>query len=236
MRNKTIILCIVTCLMTLIIFACSPSLPVSGQRDIAGLTMLVDAGHGDSDVGAIGVTTGRYEKDVNLEISRKLKAALEQRNVIVIMTRESDEPLGPAAEQDVSMRKENDMQRREEIIENANANLLISIHQNSFEDPAVAGPQMFYLKHGDTNEEAYVEFAQTMQSVVNSALNVPSPRNISFGNWRLLKKGNQPGVLVECGFFTNPEEEVLLQTEAYQDALVDALVQGIEAYVQKYGA
>lgn len=235
MKNK-VNLYIITALMTLFMFACSPVLPVSGQRDIAGLTILVDAGHGDSDVGTIGVTTGRYEKDVNLEISRKLKAALEQRNVIVIMTRESDEPLGPAAEQDVSMRKENDMQRREEIIENAHANLFISIHQNSFEDPAVAGPQMFYLKYGDTNEEAYLEFAQTMQNVVNNALNIPSPRNISFGNWRLLKKGNQPGVLVECGFLTNPEEEVLLQTEAYQDALVDALVQGIEAYVQKYGA
>lgn len=226
----------VVIMLLLFTSACSGAIPVSGQRDIAGLTIVVDAGHGDSDVGTIGVTTGRYEKDVNLEISQKLAAALEQRNVTVVMTRENDGPLGPAEEPDVSLRKENDMLRREEIIENANANLFISIHQNSFDDPNVKGPQMFYLRYSDTGKEIGAAFAETLQTVVNKALQVQSPRSINSGNWRLLKKGNQPGVLVECGFFTNPEEEVLLQTEAYQDALVDALVQGIEAYVQKYGA
>ncbi|HBU12201.1 MAG TPA: N-acetylmuramoyl-L-alanine amidase [Clostridiales bacterium] len=204
-------------------------------KNLDGITVIVDAGHGDTDVGTIGVSTGRYEKEVNLEVSKKLQAALEARGVRVVMTRESDEPLGPADEQDIERRKEADMQKREEIIGGANAHLLISIHQNRFEDQAVRGPQVFYLRNASDGAEYGVQFSECLQTAINEDLQIEKPRNINYGNWRLLKKGDQPGAIVECGFFSNPEEEVLLQQGEYQDRLVAAIVRGTQDYVEAYG-
>ncbi|MDL2236858.1 N-acetylmuramoyl-L-alanine amidase [Christensenellaceae bacterium OttesenSCG-928-K19] len=212
------------------------SQPAGGDiKELAGITVIVDPGHGDTDVGTIGVSTGRYEKDVNLEISLKLKEALEQKGVNVVMTRQDDNPLGPADEQDVGERKEADMQKREEIIESANAQLLISIHQNRFEDESVAGPQVFYLRNEADGREYGVQFAHSLQQAINEDLAIENPRKINHGNWRLLKKGNQPSAIVECGFFSNPKEEALLQTEEYQNKLVAAIVRGSGDYVAEYG-
>lgn len=201
---------------------------------LEGRTIVIDPGHGDMDVGTIGVS-GSYEKDTNLQIARKLRDALVEKGALVVMTREDDGPLGPAEEQDPALRKEADWLRREEIVEAAGATLLLSIHQNSFDDPAVRGPQMFFLRNSDTGEERGEALAQALQDTVNKELGVEKPRAIGAGNWRLLKKGNQPGCIIECGFFSNPEEEALLQTDAYQEQLVEALVKGLEAYARKHG-
>lgn len=230
-------LCVALLLLAAFAAACDKGAPVSSGRDIAGITVLVDAGHGDTDVGTIGVYTGRYEKDVNLEIALKLRDALEERGVTVLMTRADDAPLGPAEEEDIKLRKESDMLKREEIIENAAADLLISIHQNSFEDETVAGPQIFYLKNADTGkvDEDGKALAEAIQLAMNEELGVAKPRQAISSNLRLLKKGDQPACLVECGFFSNEEEERLLQTEEYQRQLVEAIVKGIEAYVSRHG-
>ena len=108
------------------------------------MKVVVDPGHGDTDVGTIGVSTGRYEKEVNLEIGLKLKAALEQEGVTVVMTRESDDPVAAAEETDIGKRKEADMQKREQIIRDADADMYIGVHQNSFENADACGPQIFY--------------------------------------------------------------------------------------------
>lgn len=214
---------------------CANSIMAGGQREMAGLTILVDPGHGDTDPGTIGPQTGVHEKDINLQIALKLKAALEAEGVHVVMTRADDRPLGDPGEQDISVRKESDMLAREAIIEETKANLLVSVHQNQFEDPSVKGPQVFYLKTPDG--KSYGEaFANSLQDAINGEMRVENPRKTGAGNWRLLKKGNQPGCIVECGFFSNPEEELLLQTEDYQDQLVSAITKGIQGYVGRYGA
>ncbi|HBU13134.1 MAG TPA: N-acetylmuramoyl-L-alanine amidase [Clostridiales bacterium] len=197
---------------------------------LSGKRVLIDPGHGDTDVGTIGPLTGRYESEVNLEISLKLRDALTQKGVDVVMTRESDEPLAAENEQDVTVRKEADMVKREEIIENTNADFLLSIHQNRFDDASVAGPQVFYLKTQD-GQEYWADFARAIQGALNERLPVENPRGISPGDWRLLKKGGQPGCIIECGFFSNPAEETLLQTEEYQNEIVAAIVAGLEGYV-----
>ncbi|MDL2257845.1 N-acetylmuramoyl-L-alanine amidase [Eubacteriales bacterium OttesenSCG-928-K08] len=220
-------------LFCLLLCGCS-SVVATGQRELLGLTILIDPGHGDTDVGTIGVSTGAYEKDTNLQIAKKLKLALEEHGVIVLMTREDDNPLGPADETDLALRKEADMLEREKIISEAKANLLVSIHQNAYDEPDVKGPQVFYLQY---NNKSYgVEFAKSLQNALNNGLKPDSPRNVGSGNWRLLKQGKQPGCIVECGFFSNPEEELLLQQDDYQNKIVEALVKGIETYVKKYGA
>ncbi|MDL2236860.1 N-acetylmuramoyl-L-alanine amidase [Christensenellaceae bacterium OttesenSCG-928-K19] len=216
------------------LFTSSPGQQNAGETassgSLAGSRIIVDAGHGDTDVGTIGPLTGRYEKEVNLEIALKLKAALEQKGVDVVMTRGDDSPLGPDEEQDVGVRKEADMQKREEIIENANADLFVSIHQNRFDDASVAGPQVLYLRT-EGGQEYGTEFANAMQNALNEYLPIKKPRGINGGDWRLLKKGDQPGVIIECGFFSNPEEEELLQTGEYQNKLVTAILNGIENYL-----
>ena len=198
---------------------------------LEGVKVVVDPGHGDTDVGTIGVSTGRYEKEVNLEIGLKLKAALEQEGVTVVMTRESDDPVAAAEETDIGKRKEADMQKREQIIRDADADMYIGVHQNSFENADACGPQIFY--YTDSGERK--KLAESIQTVMNEELEIEAPRKVNFGRYRLLAPGSQPSVTVECGFFTNPEEEEKLQQEEYQDRVAAAIVDGIKYYQLECG-
>lgn len=219
-------------LMLLVLGACAQEKETDFRKvSLEGMKVVVDPGHGDTDVGTIGVSTGRYEKEVNLEIALKLKEALEGEGVAVVMTRESDEPIAAAGEADIAKRKEADMQRREQIIVDAKADMYVGVHQNSFESADACGPQIFYY----TDSVAGKQLAQAIQKVMNEALEIEQPRKANFGRYRLLKPGGQPSVTVECGFFTNPEEEEKLQTEAYQDKVVAAVVDGIKYYEAEYG-
>lgn len=233
--KKTTCLILVFVIIALLASGCAAPNAGGEKRDIEGIRVIIDPGHGDTDAGTTGASTGRLEKDVNLEISLKLNDALSAHGVEVVMTREDDAPLGPADETDVEKRKEADMQRREEIIENAAAQLLVSIHQNNFDDPNVRGAQVFYLHNKNDGKDYGVQFADEIQASLNNGPSAENKRKIGSGNWRLLKKGSQPGCIVECGFFSNPDEEKLLQTDEYQDQLVEAVVSGIDNYVKKYG-
>lgn len=212
--------------LLLVLGACGADTQETESAGIEGLKVVVDPGHGDTDVGTIGVSTGRYEKEVNLEIGLKLKEALEKEGVTVVMTRESDEPIAAAGETDIAKRKEADMQKREQIITEAKADMYIGVHQNSFESAEACGPQIFYY----TDSSAGKQLAQCIQQAMNDALEIREPRKVNFGRYRLLKPGGQPSVTVECGFFTNPEEEKKLQTDDYQDKVVAAIVEGIKYY------
>lgn len=212
--------------LLLVLGACGADTQETESAGIEGLKVVVDPGHGDTDVGTIGVSTGRYEKEVNLEIGLKLKEALEKEGVTVVMTRESDEPIAAADETDIAKRKEADMQKREQIITEAKADMYIGVHQNSFESAEACGPQIFYY----TDSSAGKQLAQCIQQAMNDALEIREPRKVNFGRYRLLKPGGQPSVTAECGFFTNPEEEKKLQTDDYQDKVVAAIVEGIKYY------
>ena len=168
---------------------------------------------------------------MNLEIGLKLKAALEQEGVTVVMTRESDDPVAAAEETDIGKRKEADMQKREQIIRDADADMYIGVHQNSFENADACGPQIFY--YTDSGEGK--KLAESIQTVMNEELEIEAPRKVNFGRYRLLAPGSQPSVTVECGFFTNPEEEEKLQQEEYQDRVAAAIVDGIKYYQLECG-
>ena len=104
-------------------------------------TILVDAGHGGADPGMIGVN-GLEEKGINLQIAVKLKDSLEKQGFSVIMTREEDKGL---YEEDSRNQKAQDMQCRIAMIKKYRPVLCISVHQNSYQDSSVCGPQVFYL-------------------------------------------------------------------------------------------
>ncbi len=189
--------------------------------------ILVDAGHGGTDPGMIGVG-GLEEKGINLKIAGKLKKVLEEKGFTVIMTREKDQGL---YDEDSRNRKAQDMQRRIALIREKSPVLCVSIHQNSYQDPAVFGPQVFYYEDSVQGKE----LAELIQTELNTRLEVKRPRSPK-GNktYYLLKRSESVLNIVECGFLTNQEEADLLQREEYQQKVAEAVAAGINTYLQEH--
>jgi len=202
----------------------APELEDVSDVDLAGKLVIVDAGHGGDDIGCIGVSTGRYEKEVNLEIAQKLQTLLEENGAQVIMTRETDDAIAPT--------KEEDMAKREQIIRDANADMFLSIHQNEYDDDSATGPQVFFVAQGSVGKR----LAVAVQDMLNDRLDIAEDeRRMALpAAYQVLKPGSQPSCTVECGFFSNPEEEALLQDDAYQQKLAEAILDGIRLYVKRF--
>ena len=186
--------------------------------------IVVDAGHGGRDPGMVGVG-GLKEDGVNLAIAKKLKGQLEQNGYTVIMTREDENGL---YEEGALNMKVQDLEKRISVIDESNALLTISIHQNSYEDASVKGPQVFYYEDSLEGER----LARAIQERMNQELSPSSPREAK-GNktYYLLKNSSGVVNIVECGFLTNPDEAGLLQTEEYQERVAKAIVDGIQSYM-----
>ena len=185
----------------------------------------IDAGHGGADPGMIGCD-GIEEKGINLQIALKLKTILEDTGQYsVIMTREKDEGL---YETDAVNKKVQDMQKRIALLAEQTPLLTVSIHQNSYQDPAVCGPQVFYYESSLQGKL----LAEKIQSCLNEKLEVKRPRKIKANtSYYLLKRSKGVLVIVECGFLTNPEEAALLQKEEYQEKISEAVADGIMEYI-----
>ena len=186
----------------------------------ADQVILVDAGHGGVDSGMVGIG-GLKEKGINLDIAMKLKTILEKKGLAVVMTREEDKGL---YENGTKNMKAQDLQNRIEQIRKYEPVLSVSIHQNSYSDPGVKGPQVFYYE----DSEGGKELALAIQENMNRKLSIARPRVAKENRtYYLLKRS--PGVIniVECGFLTNPEEAALLQTEKYQRKVAEAVADGI---------
>jgi N-acetylmuramoyl-L-alanine amidase len=180
--------------------------------------VLIDAGHGGFDPGKV-TDSQKFEKDINLEISLKLQKYLEQGGAYVITTRTIDEALGSS--------KSSDMESRKYIANTQNADIMVSIHQNSFPDKSVKGAQVFYYNKSD-NSKVLAESIQTQihTFVDYSNKNKAQPNS----NYYLLKKTTIPAVIIECGFMTNPSELSKLLDDHYQSKLAWAVYMGIIDY------
>lgn len=187
----------------------------------------VDPGHGGTDPGMIGVD-GLEEKGINLEISMKLSELLKEKGYRVVMTRKEDKGLSdPSA----SNKKAQDMQRRIAFLEDANPVLTVSIHQNSFSDQNVRGPQVFYYENSVEGKN----LAEKIQKSMNKSLAPKRPRMIKANtSYYLLKRSKGTLVIVECGFLTNSEEAELLKTETYQQKAAEAIAEGIDDYLKEF--
>ena len=120
------------------------------------------------------------------------------------------------------------MQRRIALINETEPLLTVSIHQNSYQDPSVKGPQVFYYEHSVQGEK----LAKALQESLNTELSVERPRSAKANTtYYLLKRSEGVLVIAECGFLTNGEEAELLQQEAYQQKVADALTKGIVNYL-----
>ena len=195
-----------------------------GTQKAASPLILVDAGHGGSDPGMIGVG-GLEEKGINLSISLLLRDTLEKSGYSVIMTREEDKGLYDSS---AANKKAQDMQRRIAMIREHMPVLSVSIHQNSYHDAGVHGPQVFYYESSVEGKK----LAEAVQSSLNDLLEVDRPRKVK-GNtsYYLLKRSSGTLVIVERGFLTNPEEAQKLQTKEYQEKVAAAVSEGIRTYL-----
>lgn len=180
--------------------------------------IVIDAGHGGFDPGAVS-NSGTREDKINLIIARKLKKYLENQGARVIMTRQTDEALG--------RNKREDMQKRVKIIRNSNADIVVSIHLNKFQQSKYYGAQTFYMSGSEEGKR----LAQCIQTQLIKVLNRGNTRQIkAVSDLLILKAGQAPSVVVECGFLSNPQEERLLKTDEYQEQVAWAIYCGIVDY------
>lgn len=184
-------------------------------------TVVLDAGHGSSDSGKVGIN-GVLEKDINLSVSKKTKKYLEKKGICVIMTRNKDESL---AEGENGNRKVQDMKARVKRINDTKPDLAVSIHQNSYHEESIHGAQVFYYEHSESGEKD----ARILQEAL-LAVDPDNTRQVKANTtYYLLKRTEVPILIVECGFLSNQEEAEKLASEDYQKEIAKAIANGIES-------
>ena len=224
---QTVMGILLLCIVALISWQAGTLVAVHNQAaeaDKARPVVVIDAGHGGSDPGKVGIN-GQLEKDINLEIAERLKTILEQQDIQVVMTREEDKGL---YEETASNKKAQDLKKRCSLINEGQADCAVSIHQNSYHEEYVKGAQVFY--YGNSGDaERLAELIQTrLKEGVDPENNRQAKANESY---YLLKKTSIPVVIVECGFLSNWEEAKLLQEEEYQNRIAWAVAMGTIRYL-----
>jgi len=181
--------------------------------------IVIDAGHGGFDPGAIG-ETGTLEKDISLEIALKTQELFEKNGTMTIMTRVDDSDLGDT--------KKDDMKNRREIRDINESELFISIHLNSFPQEKYSGAQTFYPK-----DEKSKKLAECIQKKLKEVVDDTNERGAKeLNDVYMLKNIKVPSVIVECGFLSNSEEEKRLAEDEYQSKLAWAIYLGVLEYYE----
>ena len=177
------------------------------------VVIVVDPGHGGEDPGKVGINDV-LEKDLNLQIAKKVKKLLEEAGIKIVMTRTNDK---------VPDAKKEDLNQRVQLINDTKPKLALCIHQNSYPDAKIKGAQVFY--HTITPE------AEDVASIVQEQLRTVDQTNTrqikENDTYFMLKNTQVPTIIVECGFLTNPEEAAKLTQEDYQDQLAQAICEGV---------
>ncbi len=208
-----------------ILFFCISNQTIEASADISEFqpTIVIDPGHGGEDGGA-SADNNVLEKNINLDISIKLKRFLQANGFDVVMTRESD----TAIYDDQSSKKRSDLQNRVNIFNSSSDNIVISIHQNKFNQSKYYGTQIFY----STNDKHSKNLAESIKYSVTKLLQPDNERECKeFGSEiYILKNAQVPAVLVECGFLSNSAEANKLQDEEYQNQLSFAIYLGFMEY------
>lgn len=186
-------------------------------------SILTSNGRDDGCSGQSGVT----ESEINLSIAKKLKSDLEVLGIRVVMTRCDGNGLYKS---NVDNYKKSDMEERVKIIENANPDMVISIHCNSYADKSVSGAQAYY----HDKDEVGRNFAEVVQGVLKSQL-ANARSEIGKGDYYLLKESGVPAIIVECGYLTTVQDEINLQTNDYQNRISYAIMCGVIKYFDLCG-
>ena len=186
---------------------------------------IIDAGHGGIDGGATSCTDV-LESALNLEISLRLDDLMHFLGYRTKMIRTTDTSIYTQGNT-IAAQKVSDLKERVRIVNESENNVLISIHQNTFSDSQYSGAQVFYSP-GNTERV----MAQSLQNNLNQFLNLKSQRKPKIGEGiYLLQHISRPGVLIECGFLSNPEEEAKLRNDTYQKKLCAVIATSITRFL-----
>ena len=215
-KYKTTLL-IIFCLLVLSLQVISAqSLPLQDT------IIMVDPGHGGRDSGTYYGEI--YEKDINLEISKTLAQEISKQGAIVYMTRKRDIDLSSIYD---SAKKRGDLYRRLLMIKEKKSDLYISIHINWYDDTTLKGAEVLYNEINENNKK----LARSIMKEFKNDLK--STRTIKTTDLYMYRNTTTPGVLVECGYLSNPTERTLLQDEKYQKELASSITNGIINYLKK---
>ena len=217
--------------MLYLTFMANFSAAEASSMPITQKTVIVDAGHGGDDGGAIGID-GTVEKDINLDIALKLEKILKFYGFNVIMTRTQDVMTCAVGLDSLRKRKISDIHNRFELMRKNPDAIFISVHQNKFEDSSQHGTQVFY----SGNDERSKELAEAIQTSVTLTLQRKNDRVVkkSGSGIYLLYHAKIPAVLVECGFISNSDEVKKLKDESYRMKLAILIADGLLKYLSNH--
>lgn len=223
LTNKVdIVMTVIFLVAMLLVGIESKNMVMNSEASSSTYIVVLDVGHGGNDPGKVAGDV--LEKDINLQISIKVKEELEKQGIAVVMTRCED--VGLYSEEDTN-KKQADMKNRCELINSSNANIMVSIHQNSYSDMSVKGAQVFYYEGSKEGKSIAENIQESIKNTVDSNNTREAKANDSY---YIIKNISIPGVIVECGFLTNIEEKMKLMDEKYQEDMAKAIVSGIVAY------
>lgn len=214
-RIRTIFLLIIIIFIALYIFR---GFSLTGKFGDTSNIIVIDPGHGGKDPGTIGANN-IYEKDINLDISKKLYKKLKSMNYKVILTRDTDEYV--------------DNSERASLANNKKAKIFISIHCNALENNnTINGVQVLYYPNisSTINDLDNKSLAQIVIDEILANTGADNKGIVDREDLVVLNQTNMPAILIECGFLSNEKESKLLSTNKYQNKIVDAIAKGIEVY------
>lgn len=188
--------------------------------------IIIDAGHGGVDGGASSCT-GVLESNINLQIALKLESLLNLIGFQTKMIRTTDESVYTEGES-IAAKKVSDLKNRVNLVNSTPNAVLLSIHQNHFSDSKYHGAQVFYPSTENSDE-----LAKMMQSAFIDNLNPGSNRRAKKASGVYLMQNIQcTGILIECGFLSNPEEEAMLRSDAYQKKICAVITTTLSSFLQ----
>ncbi|MCL1807976.1 MAG: N-acetylmuramoyl-L-alanine amidase [Oscillospiraceae bacterium] len=229
-RRYTVILLFLIVLVSVIgyaLFKPEEASPVSAEEpELSSVfapfayTPVIDPGHGGIDPGAESAG-GFLEKDMNLDIALKTELMIRFLGIKPVLTRESDVSIHDADMVSIRDKKASDIRNRVKLVNGVQNGVLLSIHQNYFDQSQYHGAQVFY--NGSENKG----FAEIMQEMLRTSLDpVNTRQSKATGSVYLLSHVQKPAVLIECGFLSNPGEEAKLRSDEYQLKMAMAITKG----------
>jgi len=204
------------------------------DTDVTGTKrlILIDAGHGGEDPGAVSSYSGIKEKDINLKIAFYLKDCLEELGYSTLMTREEDVLQYSPETTNIIQKRRQDLLRRKKMMDEAGADIVVSIHLNKFPETKYYGAQTFYPHNSPESQKLAIAIQNKLREKVD-----PNNKRVAMTRGKpnetpiiILRDLKTPTVIVECGFLSNPDEEKKLGTEEYQKKLASAIAEGIKEY------
>ncbi|MGM0370190.1 MAG: N-acetylmuramoyl-L-alanine amidase family protein [Bacillota bacterium] len=212
---------IILFLISIVIFSFSINLVISWKNKATttdselNKKVIIDPGHGGIDSGTH--YNEIFEKNINLDIAKKLAKSLEKDNILTLLTRSEDKLYNDD--------RNDDIKHRIELVNDSNADLLVSIHVNSFPSSQSFGGETYYKKGSKEGRK--------LASAIQKQLLAIQPNNyrtIKTAPYYVLQKSDIPAVLIEVGFISNPKDRKRIIDPQEQSKIANAIKKGIINY------